>query len=55
VVIADQHPTFEDLDHVNRVLGLVMEHYNTCRAYAHGARRPPQSTVLRRHPQSRHL
>jgi uncharacterized protein len=25
---ADQQPVFEDLDHVNRVLGLVMEHYN---------------------------
>ena len=26
---ADQQPVFEDLDHVNRVLGLVMEHYNS--------------------------
>ena len=25
---ADQQPVFEDLGHVNRVLGLVMEHYN---------------------------
>lgn len=25
---ADQQPVFEDLDHANRVLGLVMEHYN---------------------------
>jgi len=25
---ADQQSIFEDLDHVNRVLGLVMEHYN---------------------------
>ena len=25
----DQQPAFEDLDHVNRVLGLVMEHYNS--------------------------
>jgi uncharacterized protein len=25
---ADQQPVFEDLDHVKRVLGLVMEHYN---------------------------
>ena len=25
---ADQQPLFEDLDHVNRVLGLVMAHYN---------------------------
>ena len=25
---ADQQPAFENLDHVNRVLGLVMEHYN---------------------------
>jgi uncharacterized protein len=25
---ADQQPAFEDLDHVNWVLGLVMEHYN---------------------------
>ena len=25
---ADQPPVFEDLDHANRVLGLVMEHYN---------------------------
>ena len=26
---ADQQPAFENLDHVNRVLGLVMEHYNS--------------------------
>jgi uncharacterized protein len=26
---ADQQPVFEDLDHVNRVLGLVIEHYNS--------------------------
>lgn len=26
---ADQQPVFEDLDHVNTVLGLVMEHYNS--------------------------
>ena len=26
---ADQQPAFDDLDHVNRVLGLVMEHYNS--------------------------
>jgi uncharacterized protein len=25
----DQQPAFDDLDHVNRVLGLVMEHYNS--------------------------
>ena len=25
---ADQQPAFDNLDHVNRVLGLVMEHYN---------------------------
>jgi uncharacterized protein len=25
---ADQQPVFEDLDHANRVLGLVMDHYN---------------------------
>jgi uncharacterized protein len=25
---ADQQPVFKDLDHANRVLGLVMEHYN---------------------------
>src|ERR1700755_2059298 len=25
---ADQQPVFEDLDHANRVLGLIMEHYN---------------------------
>ena len=25
----DQQPAFQDLDHVNRVLGLVMEHYNS--------------------------
>ena len=25
----DQQPVFEDLDHANRVLGLVMEHYNS--------------------------
>jgi uncharacterized protein len=25
---AGQQPVFEDLDHANRVLGLVMEHYN---------------------------
>ena len=25
----DQQPAFEDLDYVNRVLGLVMEHYNS--------------------------
>lgn len=25
----DQQPAFEDLDHVNRVLGLVMEYYNS--------------------------
>jgi uncharacterized protein len=25
---ADRQPVFEDLDHANRVLGLVMEHYN---------------------------
>ena len=25
---ADPQPTFDNLDHVNRVLGLVMEHYN---------------------------
>jgi uncharacterized protein len=25
----DQQPAFENLDHVNRVLGLVMEHYNS--------------------------
>jgi uncharacterized protein len=24
----DEQPTFENLDHVNRVLGLIMEHYN---------------------------
>ena len=24
----DQRPAFDNLDHVNRVLGLVMEHYN---------------------------
>ena len=26
---ADQQPAFDNLDHVNRVLGLVMEHYNS--------------------------
>jgi uncharacterized protein len=26
---ADQPPAFDNLDHVNRVLGLVMEHYNS--------------------------
>jgi uncharacterized protein len=26
---SDQQPVFEDLDHANRVLGLVMEHYNS--------------------------
>ena len=26
---ADQQPVFENLDHANRVLGLVMEHYNS--------------------------
>src|SRR6202008_941415 len=25
---ADQAPVFENLDHANRVLGLIMEHYN---------------------------
>src|SRR5260370_6971036 len=25
----DQQPAFQDLDHVNRVLGLLMEHYNS--------------------------
>src|SRR5262245_26167622 len=26
---ADQAPVFENLDHANRILGLVMEHYNS--------------------------
>src|ERR1700688_2091004 len=36
----DQQPAFEDLDHVNRVLGIVIE-----RAHSHGAPQPLQSTV----------
>src|SRR6266403_3286281 len=50
----DQQPAFQDLDHANR--GCRSRHgaLQRCRAYPHGAPRPLQSTVLRRHPQWRH-
>ena len=42
---ADQQPAFDNLDHVNRVLGLVMEHYNS-------VARPPRQPLPRKRVRS---
>jgi uncharacterized protein len=48
----DQQAAFDNLDHVNRVLDLIMEHYNgvACTLMS----QPLQSDVRRRQPQRRH-
>jgi uncharacterized protein len=40
----DPQPAFDDLDHVNRLLGLIMEHYNGV-ARTDGGRRPLQTAA----------